>query len=263
MNLKSALRGKQSRSFSILTIAASVGGVVALGLGLGYLVNPFHPHRQAEPSVISAAPLTVAALNKPMPTEDPSWALLSLSQKQTLAPLKGAWPTMNDGTRQRWVGIASRFYSLAPEAQVRLRNRMVTWNQWTPTQRAHARLQYLQASRLSANQKWDRWTAYQKLPAAARPQIVAAASVRVISPASVSVGTGATSVPMTYLFGNPLMAGAEPQSLGVQDEAQIRVDQAHSLSEITGGALRVPPAETAFTSPPVLPDPSLQGPVAH
>ena len=261
MNLKFALLREQSRRARILTIAASVGGVVALGLGLGPLANPFNPHRQAAPPVIWAAPLSVVTPNKPMPTGDPSWALLSSSQKQTLAPLKGAWPAMNDGARQRWVGIASRFNALAPEAQVRLRDRMVTWNQLTPTQRAHARLQYLQASRLSAKQKWDRWTAYQKLPAAARPQILASASVRVISPVSVNVGTGATTVPMTSLFESPSTTRAEPA--GIHDEAQTRVDAAHSLSEIAGGAVRLSPAETDFSSPPALPDPSSLGPVAR
>ncbi|MBC7482990.1 MAG: DUF3106 domain-containing protein [Rhizobacter sp.] len=269
MNLKFALLREQSRRARILTIATSVGGVVALGLGLGHLANPFNPHRQAAPPVISAAPLSVATSNKPMPTDDPSWALLSLSQKQTLAPLKRAWPAMNDSDRQRWVGIASRFNSLAPEAQVRLRDRMVAWNQLTPTQRAHARLQYVQASRLSAKQKWDRWTAYQKLPAAARPQILASASVRVISPASVrvispasvNVGTGATTVPMTSLFESSSATRADPA--GVHDEAQTRVDAGHPLSEIAGGAFRPSPAETDFSSPPALPDPSSLGPVAR
>ena len=261
MNLKFALLREQSRRARILTIVASVGGVVALGLGLGHRANPFNPRPQAPPPVISAAPLSVATSNKPRPTGDPSWALLSLSQKQTLAPLKGAWPAMNDDARQRWVGIASRFNAPPPEAQVRLRDRMVTWNQLTPTQRAHARLQYVQASRLSANQKWARWTAYQKLPAAARPQILASASVRVISPASVNVGTGATTVPMTSLFESPSTTRSEPTR--THDETQTRVDAAHSLPKIAGGAVRLSPAETDFSSPPALPDPSSLGPVAQ
>ena len=265
MNLKSAQLRKTSPGSRPWTIAASLAGVVVLGFGLGPAANPFHSHRQAVPSVISTALPTVATLNKPTPSEDPSWALLSLSQKQTLAPLKRVWPDMNDGTRQRWMGVASHFSSLTPQAQGRLRDRMVTWNQLTPTQRAHARLQYLRASKLSANQKWARWTAYQKLPVAARPQILAVASVRVISPASVSVGTGATSVPMTDLFGNPWMAKAatQPDSVGAQGAAQIRVDPPHSVSEITNSAPRVPPDETAFSSPPVLPDPLSRGPAAH
>jgi hypothetical protein len=131
---------------------------------------------------------------------DPSWQKLSELQRQALSPLEAAWPAMTDGTRQRWLGVASRFHAQTHASQERMHRRMAAWSELSPGQRAESRLRYLQTARLSARLKRERWEAYKKLRAEKPLVNLTIASPRVIPPSSANLGTGATTVSMTDLF---------------------------------------------------------------
>jgi hypothetical protein len=93
-----------------------------------------------------------------------AWGTLTPSQKQVLAPLQKDWPSLDAQRRQKWLEVASRFGSLPPEEQERIRERMVEWARMTPAQRAGARLVFQEARRLPADERRARWEAYRALP---------------------------------------------------------------------------------------------------
>jgi hypothetical protein len=181
---------------------------LALSLGATALVIAawwrMHPSAQPAPA---ASPQ--AAAPAPSSLRDALWLALSPTQQRALAPLAAQWPALTDEARQRWMSVASRFEKMSPEAQARMQRRMERWSALTPAQRTEARLRYTQASTWSAQERRARWEQYQEGHVGTAPQHAAAPS-RVIPPATVHVGTGATTVLMTQLRAREPVHPASP-----------------------------------------------------
>ena len=119
--------------------------------------------------------------------------------------------------RRRWVAIAQRFPSRSHAAQKQMHARMAEWSKLSSMQRAEARFRYLQAAKLDARWKRERWRLTRREEAEHR-EGVAATQVKVIPPVSVNAGTGATG------------DTACPQLVGRANET-IPVDVASPLGE--------------------------------
>lgn len=96
------------------------------------------------------------------------WQDLSAAQRAALAPLQASWPAMDDGRRDKWLEVASRFSRLSPAEQQRLQARMSEWARRSPSERGQARLQFQEAQAWSPEERQERWEAYQSLDPQAR-----------------------------------------------------------------------------------------------
>jgi Protein of unknown function (DUF3106) len=167
-----------------------------------------------------------AALPLEMPRGDNEWGSLSTQERAILQPLSSQWAALPDDVQDKWIGVARRYPTLSPEAQARVRGRMTDWSQASPKQRSEARLRFQNARELPADQRQQKWEAYQALPAEKKAELaekarakreavparVAAASAptektnlvpgaiqrqaaptKAVAPALVKAGTGATT----------------------------------------------------------------------
>src|SRR5262249_13584517 len=83
------------------------------------------------------------------PVSGPSWSQLSPAQQTALAPLRNDWNQLDANRKQKWMEVASRFGSMSPPQQERVRERMTNWARMSPSERAEARLNYQRAKRLA------------------------------------------------------------------------------------------------------------------
>lgn len=104
-----------------------------------------------------------------------SWASLTGSQQQALAPLKSYWNTIDVSGRQKWVEVAARFPAMPTDERARAQQRMASWAALTPAERARARVQFQEARRLSPDERQARWEAYRALSEEERQQLMQAA----------------------------------------------------------------------------------------
>jgi hypothetical protein len=167
-----------------------------------------HPSNQAAsaaPGLATARPSPVTGLTAATQTDvvspDASWSRLSSAQQQALAPLKPVWPKLEESARRRWLTIASGFSSKTRAAQERMHARMAQWNRLSPSQRAEARLRYLQTASLTPKWKRERWELYKNMTPEPARQVHATRLVEAVPPVSVRGRPGATTIPM------PLSAG--------------------------------------------------------
>ena len=105
-----------------------------------------------------------------------SWASLSASQKEALAPLSKEWDQLDGARKGKWLEIAARYPTLPAEHQQRLRERMAEWTRMSPSERQRARIGYQHASELRAPEQEtkmrEKWDAYQALPPEKRQRLV-------------------------------------------------------------------------------------------
>lgn len=97
----------------------------------------------------------------------PKWSELSLEQKQILAPLSRDWDGMEAFRKKKWLGIAKRYPTMAPEEQARVQRRMQDWAGLTPEQRTQARTQYKNLKTVPPVKKENlrqKWEQYKELP---------------------------------------------------------------------------------------------------
>lgn len=95
--------------------------------------------------------------------QGPSWAALTPAQRQALAPLQRDWNTLDASRRDKWLEVAARFPKMPADERQRLQARMAEWARMTPAQRASARQQFQEVKRLPAEERQERWKAYQAL----------------------------------------------------------------------------------------------------
>jgi Protein of unknown function (DUF3106) len=178
------------------------------------------------------APLALAlalALGPGWATASGEWAALTQAQKQALAPLERDWPSIDGPRRAKWLEVAARFPTMAPDERARLQARMAEWTRMTPAERSSARLQFQATRQLPKDERQAQWDAYQALPAEQRQalaqkakpaprsgsgntaaaktqpdagkrnlvQTTAAPQPRAVSPTVQRAGPGATTRPMT------------------------------------------------------------------
>jgi hypothetical protein len=191
---------------------ALLGAVGLLAAALG-LVR-FATHDDADRSrpgalppvagVAASAPTPAIDVAGAVPTvvvQDPSWRRLSSAQRQALAPLEQVWPTLSEGARRRWLVIASNFPAKSRATQDRMHARMAQWSKLSSSQRAEARLRYLQTAKLDAQTKRQRWEAYKKEePGQRQAREAAGNEIEVVPPVSVRARRGATTTLMSQLL---------------------------------------------------------------
>lgn len=137
------------------TRLAWMGGLLTLAtLGLaGGLA--WHPAAQATPPAKAAA--------APAAPANHNWAQLTVAQRKALAPLASQWASLPASSRVKWIEVARRFDQLGPAEQARLQERMASWAALPSDQRGEARLRYQQSRQLPADQRQQKWQAYQAL----------------------------------------------------------------------------------------------------
>ncbi|HXX86356.1 MAG TPA: DUF3106 domain-containing protein [Casimicrobiaceae bacterium] len=101
---------------------------------------------------------------------------LSPAERQILAPLAPDWDKFPAERKQKWLGIARRYPSLAPAEQQRIQQQMRPWADLTPAQRQAAREQYKTLKKLPPEQRQEvvqKWQEYQQLPPETRRELSA------------------------------------------------------------------------------------------
>lgn len=102
-----------------------------------------------------------SAVEVDAPTE---WRELTSMQKRVLMPLERHWSSMDDTGRDKWINVANRFDKLSPAEQQRVQERMSQWAKLPPQERGEARLRFQQTRQLTADERQQKWAAYQALP---------------------------------------------------------------------------------------------------
>lgn len=99
------------------------------------------------------------------------WRGLTPAQKKALAPLEHHWAAMDESGRDKWINVAKRFDKLSPAEQQRVQERMSQWAKLPPQERGEARLRFQQTRQLTADERQQKWAAYQALPAEDREDL--------------------------------------------------------------------------------------------
>lgn len=165
----------------------------------------------------NAQALTPQAAASTVTTSAPSvpWSALNTAQKQALAPLQGAWVTLSEGQRRKWIAIAQNYNSLATADQEKLHGRMVEWAALTPKDRELARLNFAQTKSVTKPERAANWEAYQALSPEEKKKLAASA---VTPPAGAALATKPvspdklTQVPVTRRTPEAQKAVAMPKT---------------------------------------------------
>ena len=115
------------------------------------------------------------------------WIELKPAQQAVLKPLEPDWSGIDTQRKQKWLQLATRFPKMSSTEQGRIQARMVEWAQLTPMQRGQARVNFQDAKQLPAQDRQDRWEAYQALPAEQKRELAARAA-----PGDAIAGTATT-----------------------------------------------------------------------
>lgn len=111
----------------------------------------------------------------------PGWHELNAQQQAILAPLADDWDGMAAVSRQKWLGISSRYDRLSADEQSRLQARMRDWARLNPDERSRAREHYRALQQLPAERRSNlhaEWERYQNLPLEGRRQLETTSSPR-------------------------------------------------------------------------------------
>jgi hypothetical protein len=105
----------------------------------------------------------------------PAWSQLAPAQQKALTPLRGDWDNLDAARKQKWLEVASRFGTMPPQQQERVRERMTEWARLSPSQRTEARINYQQSKQVAPQDRQARWEAYQALTPEERAALAARA----------------------------------------------------------------------------------------
>lgn len=97
----------------------------------------------------------------------PNWSELTIPQKIVLAPLSDDWDSLEYYRQKKWLHIAKRFPTMAPEEQRRIQGQMQEWGKLTSAQRQLARENFITVNQLSSEKKQklkQKWEEYSSLP---------------------------------------------------------------------------------------------------
>lgn len=104
------------------------------------------------------------------------WHNLTPAQQQILAPLAPEWNELSSFRKKKWLELAVRYKAMPPEAQARMQTRIEDWAKLSPEQRRKARQSYINAKKLTPEQKATRWENYQQLPEEKKEKLAATAT---------------------------------------------------------------------------------------
>lgn len=95
---------------------------------------------------------------------NPNWTNLTPQQQAVLRPLAAQWSSLEPSSKDKWINVASRYPQLTPQEQARVQDRMTQWAKLPPKARGEARLRFQQTRQVSAQERQEKWQAYQALP---------------------------------------------------------------------------------------------------
>ena len=103
------------------------------------------------------------------------WQDLTPIQRAQLQSLESDWSGIDTRQKQKWLELSTRMPSMSADERQRIQARMADWAKLTPDQRGQARLRFQEAKQLPAQDRQDRWDAYQSLSAEQKKQLAARA----------------------------------------------------------------------------------------
>lgn len=92
-----------------------------------------------------------------------SWAELSDKQQELLAPLKDEWGSMTNAQRERWLKVGRKYENEPQERQATMRERVSTWSELSPRDKAAARQNYKALKEKRQGERNSTWNSYQSL----------------------------------------------------------------------------------------------------
>ena len=155
----------------------------------------------------AARPASAASAPSRRSSTSPVWSELTASQQQALAPLAGAWPTISEAQKRKWLVISRSYAGLPAAEQQKLHSRMTEWVALSPQQRTQARLNFAETKQLSPDDKKAKWEAYQALSLEEKSKLAAGAASAVKPPATAAA---VTPVPPQKRATVPKAAEARP-----------------------------------------------------
>lgn len=211
------------------------GLAAAAAFGLALLLVPSESQHGPSPAALQQTATSTAPT--PPFVEDPAWVKLSAIEQRTLEPLKSTWSTLTAEQQDKWRLVVNRFQAKPPHVQRRLAARVVEWARFTPEQRAHARLNFLElAKHYSPRQRKQQWLAFQKAKPIEGRALTGVDLPRVVPPAFVQASPGATTVLLSQLYELPSPDDAIEQDESAQDPRPIDADVAQSIGAASAAA---------------------------
>lgn len=196
-------------------------------------------------------PAAVTAASTVAKTEvKPAWAELTPAQRDVLGPLAAQWPQLDGNHKAKWLAISSKYPSMPPEKQQKLKENIADWAKLTPEQHRLARESYARAKKLDPDQKTAQWQQYQQLPEDQKQKLAAdnAAKKRIANVPALQ--SKAKTVEPLRKPKKPVQLANTPGASGVpQQPAPLPI--APMTPPPTGGVMPVPqPTQPAAPAAP-------------
>lgn len=156
------------------------------------------------PTVAGAAPPATRAGDQQ--EGGPGWSELSSAQKTALAPLQGEWRGLEARRKEKWLEVAQRMATMAPDERRRVQARMADWARMTPEQREKARAQFQEAKGIAPDERAARWKAYQSLPPEEKQRLARRADAEAAGSPQRPAGSQADPASKSNLTPNPSFA---------------------------------------------------------
>ena len=91
------------------------------------------------------------------------WSELPSKQQELLAPLEKDWGSMTNAQRERWLKVGRKYENEPHERQAIMRQRVSTWSELSPKEKAAARENYKALKEKRQGERNSTWNSYQSL----------------------------------------------------------------------------------------------------
>ena len=251
-----------SAASSFLSIAASILLAAFAATGI-YAVNKASNVYGSAPSDL----VSVNSVNRASGprNEGPTWDYLDSDQQTILMPLQEHWTWLTEQQKRRWILIADSFEDFSPDEQYRIGEHMKDWAKFSLADQSQARLNYSNASNLSAEEKRRLWEEYQSLSARERKRLAQGGILRpggvALAPRPTAKSTGRlVKVPAAAI--NPNRANPPkilpPPEIRIQSRGMVtpvEVGPLPAAPAVAPGAPTSAPAPTPAPAPAAEPAP--------
>lgn len=125
---------------------------------------------------LAQAPAATTVPAKPVTEQGVRWSGLKPAQQAALKPLEHEWPGIDARSKRKWLELSTRFPKLSPAEQARVQERLTEWAKLTPRERGETRLHFQEAKQVPAQDRRERWKAYEALSPEQKRQLAARAA---------------------------------------------------------------------------------------
>lgn len=91
------------------------------------------------------------------------WSKLSAKQQELLSPLQNDWNSMTNAQQERWLKVGRKYENEPAERQAIMRERVSTWSELSPREKAAARENYKALKEKRQGERNSSWNSYQSL----------------------------------------------------------------------------------------------------